>query len=321
MAAAALVLVEHRDVGPLEPIREQARGFILQAKAPATLRAYRSDWRDFEGWCEGNRLRALPATPETVAFYLSDRAGTHKVASIQRRVSAVSQAHQCAGHDSPTKTIVVRAVLAGIRRALGTAQQGKDALLVEDVRAIVATLPAGLLGVRDRALLLLGFAGAFRRSELVSLDVEDCNFGKDGLTVTLRRSKTDQEGEGRKVGVPYGSNPETCPVRALQAWLEALGITEGPIFRSVQHGRIQPGRLCDRAVALVVKRYAAASGKDARRFAGHSLRAGLVTSAAIAGCSERSIMAQTGHRSTLMVRRYIRDANLFRENAAARVGL
>jgi integrase len=211
--------------------------------------------------------------------------------------------------------------MAGIRRTKGTAQQGKDPLLTEDVRAIAAALPEGLLGVRDRALLLLGFAGAFRRSELVSLNAEDVTFTGDGLVILLRRSKTDQEGEGRKVGIPYGSHPETCPVRALRVWLDALGITEGPLFRSVQHGRIQPGRLCDEAVALMVKRHAKALGKDARRFAGHSLRAGLVTSAAIAGVSERSIMRQTGHRSHAILQRYIRDASLFRENAAGRVGL
>jgi integrase len=213
-------------------------------------------------------------------------------------------------------------VLAGIRRAKGTAPDAKAPVLIGDLRAMVAALPAGLLGARDRALLLIGFAGAFRRSELVGLDVEDLTFSSDGLAVTLRRSKTDQEGAGRKIGIPYGSNPDTCPVRALQAWLDASVITAGPIFRSVnRHGQLQPGRLSDRAVALIVKRCVEAAGKDARKFAGHSLRAGLATAAAIGGASERSIMAQTGHRSVMMVRRYIRDGSLFRENAAARVGL
>jgi integrase len=187
---------------------------------------------------------------------------------------------------------------------------------------MLATLPEGLLGTRDRALLLIGFAGAFRRSELVGLNVEDASFTGDGLVVTLPRSKTDQEGEGRKVGIPYGSNPATCPVRSLRAWIETAGITAGPLFRSVnRYGRVQPGRLSDKAVALIVKRYAQASGRDARTFSGHSLRVGLVTAAAMAGASERAIMNQTGHRSTVMVRRYIRDASLFRDNAAARAGL
>ena len=187
---------------------------------------------------------------------------------------------------------------------------------------MVAGLPEGLLGIRDRALLLVGFAGAFRRSELVGLDIADLDFNHDGLTVTLRRSKTDQEGEGRKVGLPYGSNPSTCPVRSLQAWIEASAIEAGPVFRSVnRHGRLQPDRLSDKAVALVVKRRAEAAGLDPSRYAGHSLRAGLATAAANAGVSERAIMAQTGHRSVQMVRRYIRDGSLFRENAAAKVGL
>jgi site-specific recombinase XerD len=298
-----------------------ARGFIEQAKAPNTLRAYRADWRDFTGWCEARGLVPLPATPETVTLYLSDLAGHCKVATLTRRLSAISQAHQMAGHEAPTSAAAVRTVMAGIRRTKGTAAAAKAATLTGDIRAMVAALPDGLLGIRDRALLLVGFAGGFRRSELVSLDQCDLEFTKDGLTVALRRSKTDQECQGRKVGIPYGSNPETCPIRALQAWLEAAAITGGPVFRGVnRHGRVQ-GRLSGYAVALVVKRYAAAGGLDPARYAGHSLRAGLATAAAIGGASERSIMNQTGHKSAAMVRRYIRDGNLFRENAAAKTGL
>jgi integrase len=181
---------------------------------------------------------------------------------------------------------------------------------------------AGMIGARDRALILLGFAGAFRRSELVGLDVEDCAFGKDGLTVTLRRSKTDQEGAGRRIGIPFGSNPETCPVRTMQTWIERAGIGAGPLFRSInRHGQVQPGRLSGIDVARVVKKLAQRAGLDAAKYAGHSLRAGHATSAAIAGASERSIMNQTGHRSVQMVRRYIRDGSLFRENSAGKLGL
>ena len=180
----------------------------------------------------------------------------------------------------------------------------------------------GLIGARDRALVLLGFASAFRRSELVDLDVEDCAFGKDGLTVTLRRSKTDQDSAGRKIGIPYGANPETCPVRVVQSWLEQAGITTGPLFRSIsRHGHVQPGRLSGIDVARTVKKLAERAGLDPAKYAGHSLRAGHATSAAIAGASERSIMNQTGHRSVQMVRRYIRDGNLFRENSAGKLGL
>lgn len=309
-------------VGPLAPVEAAAREYIRQAKAANTVRAYNADWKHFTGWCADHGRQALPASPGTVALYLSALADTHKAATLTRRVSAISQAHQMAGLEPPSAAVEVRAVLAGIRRAKGTAPRVKAPTLTDDIRRMVAALPPGLLGTRDRALLLLGFAGAFRRSELVGLDVSDVAFTPEGLVVTLRRSKTDQEGAGRKVGIPAGQNHETCPIRALQQWLEAAGIHEGPLFRYVnRHGRVQPGRLSSYAVALVVKRQASAAGLDPEKYAGHSLRAGLATSAAIAGASERSIMAQTGHRSAAMVRRYIRDGSLFRENAAARVGL
>jgi integrase len=187
---------------------------------------------------------------------------------------------------------------------------------------MVDATDAAIIGSRDRALVPLGFASAFRRSELVRLDVEDCAFGKDGLTVTLRRSKTDQESVGRKIGIAYGSNPETCPVRILQTWLELAGIPAGPLFRSInRHGRIQVGRLSDIDVARVVKKLVERAGLDAAKYAGHSLRAGHATRAALGGASERSIMNQTGHRSVQMVRRYIRDGSLFRKNSAGKRGL
>jgi integrase len=187
----------------------------------------------------------------------------------------------------------------------------------------MAPQPDGsLVTLRDRALLLLGFAGAFRRSELVSLDTGDVASAADGLVITLRRSKTDQEGQGRQVGLPFGSNPRTCPVRALRDWFTAAAIADGPIFRGVdRHGNIAVTRLTDQSVALVVKRAAAAAGLDPADYAGHSLRSGLATAAAMAGVSERSIMAQTGHKSLPVVRRYIRSGGLFRRNAAAAVGL
>jgi integrase len=194
--------------------------------------------------------------------------------------------------------------------------------LTDDIRAMVSATDSGLIGLRDRALILLGFAGAFRRSELVGLNVEDCAFGKDGLTITLRRSKTDQEEAGRKVGIPYGSNPETCPVRNLQEWIEQAGIASGPLFRPVnRHGQIHAGRLSGIDVARVVKKLAERAGLDPGQYAGHSLRSGHATSAAIGGASERSIMNQTGHRSVQMVRRYIRDGSLFRENSGGKLGL
>jgi integrase len=212
--------------------------------------------------------------------------------------------------------------MQGIRRKLGVAPSQKTPVLVGDLQRMVRALPDSLLGARDRALLLVGFAGGFRRSELVGLDHQDLDFSRDGLTVHLRRSKTDQEGVGRKVGVPFGSDRATCPVRALQAWLDAAAIEDGPVFVGLtRHGKTTGNRLDGRDVARAVKRAALTVGLDASKFAGHSLRAGLATSAAKAGKSERAIMAQTGHRSVMMVRRYIRDADLFSDNAAAGLGL
>jgi integrase len=257
-------------------------------------------------------------------LYISGLAEKHKPATIGRHLAAIASAHKARGYSSPASMQhgVVAQVWHGIRRTHGTVQAQKQPILTPDLRAMVGTLSDRLLAKRDRALLVVGFAGAFRRSELVGLNCEDVEFTPDGLVVTLRRSKTDQDGQGRKVGLPYGSHPETCPVRALRAWIDASGIEAGPLFRHInRHDDIQPGRLSGTAVALIVKRHAGAAGLDAAKVAGHSLRAGLATSAAIAGASERSIMAQTGHRSANMVRRYIRDASLFRENAAAVVGL
>jgi site-specific recombinase XerD len=300
----------------------QAKGYAEQAKAANTRRAYQSDWRDFSAWCEARCLEALPASSTTVALYLSDLADRCKVSTLQRRLATISQAHQAAHFESPTKAAEVRAVLQGIRRAKGTAQRQKQPAVTQIIRAMVAQLPDGSLGVRDRALLLLGFAGAFRRAELVALDVADVSFTADGLIVRLQRSKTDQEGQGATKGIPYGSTPATCPVRALRAWLDAGGVTCGPIFRPItRHSHIQTTRLSAYAVALVVKRAAATAGLDPAAFSGHSLRAGLATAAAAAGVSERAIMNQTGHRSVTVARRYIREGSLFRENAAASVGL
>lgn len=213
------------------PSLEQAREFARQSKAENTLRGYRADWREFCGWCESHGVCPLPASPETVASYIAECAGRSKVGSIQRRLNSIAEAHKAMGAESPTAAGIVRATLKGIRRTLGTASAQKAPTLTDDIRAMVDATGAGLIGARDRAIILLGFAGAFLRSELVSLDIEDCAFGKDGLTVTLRRSKTDQDGAGLRIGIPYGSNPETCPVRTIQAWMEQAGIAGGSLFR------------------------------------------------------------------------------------------
>jgi integrase len=309
------------DIAPL-PLTEQVRQYVRASKAESTLRGYRADWHAFCTWSEGHGISALPAPPESVAAYIAEYARHLKPGSIQRRLNAIAEAHKAAGFDSPTSAGIVRNTLKGIRRMLGTAPVQKAPALTADVRSMIDATDSGLIGARDRALILLGFAGAFRRSELVALDVGDLEFTRDGLTVNLRRSKTDQEGQGRKVGIPYGSNPDTCPVRTVQAWMEQAAVTEGPFFRSVnRHGQVQPGRLLGIDVARVVKKLAGRAGLDPAKYAGHSLRAGHATAAAIAGASERSIMNQTGHRSVQMVRRYIREGNLFRENSAGKLGL
>ena len=251
---------------PAGPPLDQVHEFIRASKAQNTLRGYQSDWRAFCAWAEAHRLCAMPASPETVAAFIAECAGRLKVGSVQRRLNAIAEAHKAVGLESPTHAAMVANTMKGIRRTKGTAPAQKSATLIDDIRAMVNATDAGLIGLRDRALILLGFAGAFRRSELVGLDVEDCAFGKDGLTVTLRRSKTDQAGAGRKIGIPYGSNPDTCPVRTMQAWIELAAISAGPMFRSInRHGQVQPGGLSGIDVARVVKKLAERAGLDAAK--------------------------------------------------------
>jgi site-specific recombinase XerD len=305
----------------LDALSDQARVYLDAARADSTRRAYRIDWRHFTDWCAANHVSALPATPSTLTLYLTDHAGRLKASTLSRRLVAITHAHRAAGHDSPVTDAGVRSVWRGICRTVGTAQLGKAALLTDDLKLLVAALPDTTAGVRDRALLLIGFAGAFRRSELVALDVADVEFTREGAIITIRRSKTDQDGAGRKVGIPRGKLAATDPVCALTAWLELLD-SSGPIFRAVDKlHRIRPTRLSGYDVARIVKRTAERAGLDSARYAGHSLRAGLATSAAAAGVEERAIMNQTGHKSVVVARRYIRDGSLFRGNAAGLVGL
>jgi site-specific recombinase XerD len=322
------------DLEPISPggdllarLLAQAEASFRAARAGATLRAYQHDWLQFRTWCEANAFVPLPASGQAVILYGTDLTKNHgkKWNTLSRRLAAISQLHSEAGYESPTKTWAVRQFLSGLRRELGVAPVRKRPVLVEDLKLILTQVPASLLGQRDRALLLLGFSGAFRRSELVGLDVADLETnprGGGGLAIRIRRSKTDQEGEGRKVGIPKGADLFSCPVQALDNWRTAARIESGPLFRVMnRHGQVLDRRLSGEAVGMVVKRYLATLGYDPSEFAGHSLRAGLATSAAAAGKSERSIMRQTGHRSVSTVRRYIRDGNLFRENAADGLGL
>jgi integrase len=282
----------------LAEIAADARDYVAASRAENTTRVYRTGWAQFTAWCDEHRVRALPAGAETVALYVADLAKSAKPATIDLRLAAISAAHRAAGHDSPTKEEAVRLVRRGVRRTLGTAQRQVRPVTVPELRTMVEGLGTDPAGCRDRALFLLGFAGALRRSELVGLDMDDVTEGSDGLTVRLRRSKTDQEGAGRTVGIPFGSNPVTCPVRALRAWLEVSGITEGHAFCPVdRHGHLGTTRLSGNAVALVLKRHAGRAGLDPKEVAGHSLRAGLATSAAAVGVPERVIAQQTGHKA------------------------
>lgn len=302
----------------------QAEASFRAARAGSTLRAYGHDWKQFRAWCERNRLVPLPASAQTVILYSTDLTKNEhkKWNTLSRRLAAISQLHQQAGYESPTQTWAVKQFLAGLRRELGIAPVRKKPVLVDDLKEILKQIPDSLLGKRDRALLLLGFSGALRRSELIALDTGDLERTRDGLVLSIRRSKTDQDQEGRKIGVPEGSDATTCPIQALEQWLAAANIDSGPLFRVMnRHGRVLSQRLSGEGVAIVVKRYVAKLGYDPALFSGHSLRAGLATSAAAAGKSERAIMNQTGHRSVTTVRRYIRDGNLFRENAAGGLGL
>ena len=275
-------------------LADQAEEYQRASKSAATVRAYGSDWRDFTAWCLAHGLHSLPAPEDAVIGYLTDLARQgRKASTIARRVSAVSQAHQAAHFEPPTRSLAVRATMGGIRRTLGTAPTRKRALMVGDLRSMLATLDGS---GRDRAILLLGFAAGMRRSELVGLDVSDIEEAPEGLRVTLRRSKTDQEGQGRAVGVWRGRHADTDPVAAALAWRTAAALTDGPLFRPV-------------------------SMIDAAAYGGHSLRAGFATSAARAGAHERDIARQTGHRSMAILRGYIRAGSLFQHNPSADLGL
>lgn len=312
------------ELTPLDRLEQQAREFIEGAKAENTRRAYRSDWRHFEAWCRLQGLEPLPARPETVTLYVTALAADHKPASLTRKLTSITKAHQAAGVPSPAtmQHAVVSEAMKGIRRALGTAQPGKEPLLTADLLAMLDALDDGLLGTRDRALLLVGFAGGFRRSEIAQLDVEDISETEDGLVIRVRRSKTDPEGKGATVALPYGSAAATCPVRSYHAWIAAASIATGPVFRAVdRHGRIARNRLDSGSIARIVKWAAGAAGLDPAVYAGHSLRAGFATQAFLNGVAEVSIMRQTRHKSLNTLRKYIRDRSLFRDNPAAKLGL
>ena len=285
-------------------------------KAPSTRKAYGTDFRIFREWCEARSVVSLPAAPETVAAYLAAHSATSKASTLGRRIAAIRYAHKLAGLALPTDAEGVKATMRGIRRTYGSARVRKAPAVAGKMLGMVATAPDKLAGLRDRALLLLGFGGALRRSELVALDVADIEETQTGLLVTIRGSKTDQERAGVTIAVAQGD--VACPARALRAWLEASGIEAGAIFRPIDKGgTVQASRLTCRSVANIVKAYAGRAGFDASTFSGHSLRAGFLTSAAGKGASIFKMMDVSRHKSVDTLRGYVRDAELFKDHAGA----
>ena len=313
----SLVIADATLPATLRPALQDAAAYARAEKSEATRRAYRSDFELFRFWCEAKRVPALPAAPEAVAAFLATEASRGaKVATISRRLAAIRYAHKLAGHEPPTNSEAVKATLRGIRRTAGSAPARKAPATADRIVAMVGNASNDIKGLRDCALLLLGFAGAFRRSELVALDVADLDFCDDGLRVTIRRSKTDQEGLGSTVAIVTGST--ACPVRAVKVWIEISNISHGPLFRPVTRtGKISCRRLSGRAVAELVKSYARRAGLKAADFSGHSLRSGFLTSAAARGASIFKMMDVSRHKSIDTLRGYVRDAEMFRDHAGS----
>ncbi|KAA6465271.1 site-specific integrase [Acidobacteria bacterium AB60] len=305
----------------LEDLIHKANDLIRAAKAPSIRKAYQSDFRIFESWCTAHGLASLPSAPQTIALYIASCVVARLApATIARRLASISKAHQAAGfEESPasTKHFVVGEVLKGARRTLGVAQKCKDPLVLNDICRLLAACPKNL-----RALILIGFAGAFRRSELCAMSVSDLCFSDSGLLITVPRSKADQEQAGERVAIVFGEHKDTCPIRALRQWLKAANVKESPVFRGVdRHGHVASTGLHRDSIAAIFKTAAARSGMNATNIAGHSVRAGMATQAALNGSSERAIARTTRHKSRRILRRYIRPGEMFRENASAALGL
>lgn len=303
-------------------LQKEAKIYLEHSKSENTKMAYRTDWKQFSEWCKKNELNNLPADAETVVYYITYLGKTLKASSIKRKMAAISQRHETAGYPSPTKTPLVKGVWEGLQRSIGIKEEGKDALWLEDLRKVIEVIPKNkLIGIRNRALLVVGWAGALRRSEIVNLNTEDIKKTHEGIVLNLVRSKTDQKGEGQVVALPYGSNPNTCPVRLLEDWLTASGISEGALFRRIdRHGNIL-GRLTPQSIRLIVKNCCEKVGLDPDKYGAHSLRSGFCSTAAKVGKAEHQIMKQTRHKRSDSLQRYIKKANLFDDNAASGIGL
>ena len=280
---------------------------LKSSKAANTLRAYKADFKDFTLFCKKNGLNSMPSEPKVITLYLTYLSKSSKFSTLKRRLASISVIHKLNGHYLDTKHPIITENLLGIKRAKGTYQKAKKPILINDLKLIINAInqdKASKNKLVNKALILIGFSGGFRRSELVSIEFEDVEFVREGLKIFVRRSKTDQSGEGMTKGIPYFTNPEYCPVVSIKKWIEQSKIQSGKIFD-----------MSDKNVALIIKKYAALAGLDHRKYSGHSLRSGFATSTAELGAEERSIMAMTGHKTTQMVRRYIREANIFKNNA------
>ena len=312
------LLVKNQRIEQNEHLSEKAKARLGKSKADNTLKAYSADWSDFSDWCHYHGERDLPARPETIVNYLNDLADDAKANTVARRMTAISENHMAAGYtgkNNPAKDALVRTAMEAIRREKGTFQQGKAPILMETLYVLADCFGDDIVSLRDRALIFLGFAGAFRRSELVAIQVEHLTFTSQGLVILVPQSKSDQLGRGTEIAVPYAPDPEVCAVRAVQAWLQAADIHTGPLFRPFTRSHsLRDSQLTDKSVALIVKKYAALAGFNPSSFAGHSLRRGFATSAAQHDVDALTIMRQTRHHSEKMVHRYIEQGNIFKEN-------
>jgi integrase len=300
---------------------DAASGYARQAMTEATRRAYAADWNHFVAWCASLGGVALPAAPEAVAAYLASLAPTYASSTVRRRLVAIGQAHRLSGQGWIAGHPTVRATLRGILRRHGAPARQAAAITTEEIQRLVATCDDGLTGLRDRALLLLGYAGALRRAELVAVAREHLEIGRGGLRLLIPRSKTDPEGEGAWIGIPRGGGRATCPVRSLEAWLLASGCVYGPVFRKVDlWGNIETNALHPDAVRQILRRRAKAAS-IAETLSPHGLRAGFVTEAYRAGARDEQIMAHTRHRDLTTMRAYVRRAKLVSDSPAGLLGL
>ena len=312
-------------VTDLKALHEETLNNLKSSKANNTIRAYKSDFNDFGAFCSKHGFKSLPTEPKILALYLTYLSNKDaKISTLRRRLVSISMIHKHKGHYLDTKHPVIIENLMGIKRKKGSIQKGKKPLLINHLKAIIKVIDEDkseeIKKIRDKTIILTGFGGGFRRTELISIDYDDLEFVSEGLKITLRRSKTDQFGEGMVKGLPYFSNTKYCPVFHLKKWLELSKIKDGPIFRRFAKGSLlTKHRLTDQSVVLIIKRYLEVAGIDNKNFSGHSLRSGFATVSAESGADERSIMAMTGHKTTQMVRRYIKEANIFKNNALNKV--